>query len=356
MPGPERMSLLLWKGARVPTCSCTNLTSDAYNQCSRLDAAYTSIRHPRSQRSLLTGMTDCRRCPQPRCAAADQDSASQQAVVAVWQGGRRVLLCVQIRASEPPASAMSRSVFSAVSSAGAAGGLRGMGFAQDGRVMRDCGDAAQESNGAAEMVCCGRQLGGMKGGGAAAGAGASAAAGRRLSRQLSSAAESLHCLYALVDRLGRDVLRTDAANGLGRAQVKGETRIADSAQHRGPESPALTSEECVIERSLFTEEEDDDELLHHLFQQMDSNNDGKISKRELDAALQSNGNKELVDALTDAVVDMQQGEAGIDFKAFKAGVNLVSWRARFIRVDGLRRFICTLKFRSCDHHEDAYTS
>ena len=110
MPEPERMILLLWKGARVPTCSCTNMTSDASNQCSRLDAAFTSTRHPRSQRSLLTGMTDCRRCPQYRCAAADQDSASQQAVVAVWQGGRRVLLCVQIRPGEPPASAVSRAI------------------------------------------------------------------------------------------------------------------------------------------------------------------------------------------------------------------------------------------------------
>jgi hypothetical protein len=222
--------------------------------------------------------------------------------------------------------------------------------------MRDCGDTAQESRGAGEIVCCWRLLGGMKGGGSAAGAGASVAAGRRLSSQLSSAAESLHCLHALVDRLGRNVLGTYAANGLERAQVKGETRIADSVQHRGPKSPALTSEACVIERSLFTEEEDDDELLHHLFQQMDSNKDGKISKEELDAALQSKGNKELVKALTDAVVDAQQDEAGIDFKTFKAGADLVSWRARFIRLYVLRRVICALKFRACYHHEDAYTS
>jgi hypothetical protein len=266
-----------------------------------------------------------------------------------------VLLCVQIRPCEPPASAMSRAVFSAVPSAGAEGGLQGMAFAQDGRVMRDCGEAA-ESRGAVEMVCSGRLLGGMKGGGAAAGAGRSVAAIRRLNSQLSSTAESMQCLHALVDRLGRDVLRTDGANGLGQAKVKGETRIVESAQRCGPENSVLTCEECVIGRSLFTEEEDDNEVLHHLFQQMDSNKDGKISKEELNAALQSKGNKELVEALTKAVVDVQQGEAGIDFKTFKAGADLVSWRARFVRLDGLRRFICTLKFRPCDHHEDAYTS
>jgi Ca2+-binding EF-hand superfamily protein len=82
-----------------------------------------------------------------------------------------------------------------------------------------------------------------------------------------------------------------------------------------------------MERSLLTEKDDDDELLHHLFQQMDSNKDGRISKEELNAALQSKGNKELVEALTGAVVGMQQDEAGIDFEAFKAGANLVSWRA-----------------------------
>jgi hypothetical protein len=335
MPEPERMSLHLWNGARVPTCSCTNFTSDASNQCSRLDAEFTSSHHPRSQRSLLTVMTDCRRRPQHRCAAADQDGASQQAVVAVWQGGSRVLLCVQIRPGKLPASAMSRAIFSAVPSAGAAGGLQGLGFAKDGRVMRDCGDTAPESRGAVDVVCCGRLLGGMKRGGVASGEGASVAAGRRLSSQLSSAADSLHCLHALVGRLGRDVLKTDAANGLGRAQVQGETRIADSAQHRGPKSPALTSEECVIERSLLTEKDDDDELLHHLFQQMDSNKDGKISEEELNAALQSKGNKELAEALTGAAVEAQQGEAGINFDAFKAGADLVSWRARFVRLDVL---------------------
>ena len=313
----------------MPTCSCTNLTSDASNHCSRLDQAFTSTRHPRSQRSLLTVMTDCRRRPQHRCAAADQDGASQQAVVAVWQGGRRVLLCVQIRpGDEPPASAVSRAVFSAMPSAGAAGGLQCLGFAKDGRVIRHCVDTAPESRSAVDVLCCGRLLGGMKRGGVASGEGASVAAGRRLSSQLSSAADSLHCLHALVGRLGRDVLKTDAANGLGRAQVQGETRIADSAQHRGPKSPALTSEECVIERSLLTEKDDDDELLHHLFQQMDSNKDGKISKEELNAALQSKGNKELVEALTGAAVEAQQGEAGIKFDAFKAGADLVSWRAR----------------------------
>jgi hypothetical protein len=112
----------------------------------------------------------------------------------------------------------------------------------------------------------------------------------------------------------------------------------------------------VIERSLLTEKDDDDELLHHLFQQMDSNKDGKISKEELNAALQSKGNKELVEALTGAAVEAQQGKAGINFDAFKAGAYLVSWRARFIRLYVLRRIICALKFRACYHHEDAYTS
>jgi hypothetical protein len=35
-----------------------------------------------------------------------------------------------------------------------------------------------------------------------------------------------------------------------------------------------------------------------------------------------------VEALTGAVVDVQQGKAGINFDAFKAGADLVSWRAR----------------------------
>ena len=153
-----------------------------------------------------------------------------------------------------------------------------MAFAQDGRVMRDCGEAA-DSRDAVEMVCSGRLLGGMKGGGAAAGAGRSVAAIRRLNGQLSSTAESMQCLHALVDRLGRDVLRTDGANGLGQAKVKGETRIAESAQHRGPKSLAITSKERVIERSLFTVKADDD------------------------------------------------GEASKDLKAFKTGADLVSRRA-----------------------------
>jgi hypothetical protein len=325
MPGSERIFDFFSEGSSRANVFVHNL--DVGRVQSVLTSRCSVNIHPPSTspaRSILTRTTDCRRRPQHQCAAADQDGASQQAVVAVWQGASRVLLCVQIKPGERPASALSRAVFSAVPSAGAAGGLQGLGFAQDGRVMRDCGDTAQESRSAGEMVCCGRLLGGMKEGGAAAGAGASVAAGRRLSSQLSSAADNLHCLHALVDRLGRNVLRTDAANGLERAQIKGETRIADSAQHRGPKSSALTSEKCVIERSLFTEKEDDDELLNHLFQQMDSNKNGKISKEELDAALQSKGNKELVEALTGAVVGVQQDETCIDFNTFKAGADLVS--------------------------------
>jgi hypothetical protein len=193
-------------------------------------------------------------------------------------------------------------------SAGAAGGLQGLDFALDGRVMRDRGDAAQESCGAVEMVCFGRLLGGMKGREAAAGAGGSFAAIRRLSIQLSSTAESMQCVHALVDRLGRDVLRTNGANGLGQAKVKGETRIAESAQHRGPKSLAITSKERVIERSLFTVKADDD------------------------------------------------GEASKDLKAFKTGADLVSRRAWYIRPEVLRRFICMLQSGACDYHEDELIS
>jgi hypothetical protein len=66
---------------------------------------------------------------------------------------------------------------------------------------------------------------------------------------------------------------------------------------------------------------DDEELLRYVFRSMDTDNNGNISRDELQAALSSE-NKELAEALKVAIKEEDRA-AGINYAAFKKGADQV---------------------------------
>ena len=104
-------------------------------------------------------------------------------------------------------------------------------------------------------------------------------------------------------------------------------------EHRpGLAAAADSASEVAGEANIFDVKDDDEALLQHVFLSMDKSHDKRISREELyDALNVLNANKELVDALLGVI---KEGEAGIDFEAFRMGADQVGVRYR-IRASNL---------------------